>query len=90
MSDGNCANFLAMMKQVYDSVCIQSISKGGQFQLDFTLSNVKQTMPLLDEAIKLYYKIGERWWVGFGVSVKMDKLKQYAAKYRDPNSYIYM
>ena len=80
-SDIKCINFLAKMKQVYDSVCIYRVPKGGQFDLDFTLSNVTQTRPLLLEAFDLYYAIPERWRVGFGVAQWMSILNLYSTKY---------
>ena len=82
-SDIKCAEFETKMKQVYDSVCIKSIPKGGQFDLDFTLSNVKQTKPLLINAINLYYEIPDRYRVGFGVAQWMHILNVYATKCLD-------
>ncbi len=80
-SDKKCTDFLAKMKEVYDSVCIRSIPKGGQFDLDFTLSNVRQTRPLLLEAFDLYYAILDRYRVGFGVVQWMSILNLYSTKY---------
>jgi hypothetical protein len=66
VSDGTCQAFRVKMKQVYDRVLLHSKSSGGQYNIDFEMTNQDVTRPLIRQACALWIKIPDKIRIGSG------------------------
>ena len=72
-SDTFCWNCLQTMKQVYDSVCVFSKST-RLYTLDFEMTNILVTRPLIREAFTLWTQIPYDIRNGLGIMASMQLL----------------
>jgi hypothetical protein len=70
LSDKGCRNLESKMKEVYDSVCLFSIST-RQYHLDYDMKNLDKIRPLISEAFALWLKIPIHLQTGLGVAISM-------------------
>ena len=73
LSNDACQSFLTKMKQVYDSVCVFSNST-RLYTLDFEMTNILVTRPLIREAFTLWTQIPHDIRNGLGIIASMHLL----------------
>jgi len=70
LSDNGCRDLESKMKEVYDSVCIFS-TRTRQYHLDYNMTNLDKTRPLIREAFALWLQIPSNLRAGLGVAISM-------------------
>jgi len=69
-SDNGCRVLESKMKEVYDSVCFFSTST-RQYHLDYNMTNLDNTRPLIRQALALWRQIPDNLRAGLGVATSM-------------------